>query len=53
MLSILTTLWRLSSLIMKDSMQMNVRTYCEVYCDIGVLSYCSVLLNSHIVVPLY
>ena len=52
-MSILTTSWRFSSLIIKVLMQMNVRTYCDIYCDIGVLSYCSVMLNYHIVVLLY
>jgi hypothetical protein len=37
----------------KILMQMNVRTYCDIYCDIGVLSYCSVMLDCHIVVLLY
>jgi hypothetical protein len=68
MLSTLTTLWRCSSLIIKVSMQMNVRTYCDIliwwrmlyyhidvllYCDIVVLSYSSVVFNCHIVVMLY
>ncbi len=53
MLSILTTSWRFSSLTVKFLMQINKRTYCDIYCDIGVLSYCSVVSNCHIVVLLY
>ncbi len=59
MLSILTTSWIFSCLIIQILLQMNVCTYCDIliwqcmlychivvllYCDIVMLSYCSVVL---------
>jgi hypothetical protein len=60
MLSILTSLWMFSCLIIKFLLQMNVRMhmlYCHIVvlmcCDIVILSYWSVVLYCHIVVLLY
>ncbi len=51
MLSVLTTLWICSRLIVKILLQMNVRTYCDIliwrcmlYCHIVVLLYCDIVV---------